>query len=33
MPLYDDPDVARIEAGVVAFDKAATPIAASHWNT
>ena len=33
MPLYDDPDVARIEAGVVTFDKAATPIAASHWNT
>ena len=32
MPLYDDPDVARIEAGVVTFDKAATPIAASHWD-
>ena len=33
MPLYDDPDVARIEAGVVTFDKTATPIAASHWST
>ena len=32
MPLYDDPDAARIEAGVVTFDKAATPIAASHWD-
>ncbi len=33
MPFYDDPNVARIEAGVVTFDKTATPIAASHWST
>ena len=32
MPLYDNPDVTRIEADIVTFDKAATPIAASHWD-
>lgn len=30
MPLYDGDDIEEIEAGVVTFDKKATPLAASH---